>query len=91
MKKSILLALLLAFMSIFVFGGNELAIAKDVYVDGYHRKDGTYVKPHYRSSPDNTRNNNFSTYGNVNPYTGERGTKPRDNYNRNYNGYNNYR
>ncbi len=24
---------------------------KDVHVDGYYRKDGTYVKGHYRSSP----------------------------------------
>ncbi len=91
MKKLILSALLLAFTSILVFGSSELAMAKDVYVDGYYRNDGTYVKPHYMSSPNNTRNDNFSTYGNVNPYTGERGTKHRDNYNRNNNRYNNYR
>jgi hypothetical protein len=24
---------------------------KDVHVDGYYRKDGTYVKPHDRSHP----------------------------------------
>lgn len=27
---------------------------KKVYVQGYHRKDGTYVPPHYRSAPDST-------------------------------------
>jgi hypothetical protein len=48
----------------------------DVHVDGYYRKDGTYVQPHYRSNPDNTPNNNWSTQGNVNPYTGQEGTKP---------------
>lgn len=25
--------------------------AKTVYVRGYYRKDGTYVKPHFRSKP----------------------------------------
>ncbi len=48
----------------------------DVYVDGYTRKDGTYVQPHHRFSPDSTPNNNWSTQGNTNPYTGEQGTKP---------------
>lgn len=47
--------------------------AKDVYVEGYTRSDGTVVKDHYRTSPDSTVNNNFSTKGNVNPYTGEPG------------------
>ena len=47
----------------------------DVYVRGYTRKDGTYVRPHYRSSPDNSYNNNWSVRPNINPYTGQRGTK----------------
>lgn len=47
--------------------------AKDVYVEGYTRSNGTQVQGHYRSSPDSTINNNFSTQGNVNPYTGEEG------------------
>lgn len=47
----------------------------DVYVEGHIRSDGTYVAPHYRSSPNSTRNDNWSTRGNVNPYTGKRGTK----------------
>jgi hypothetical protein len=46
-----------------------------VHVRGYHRKDGTYVRPHYRSSPDGDFSNNWSTAGNVNPYTGARGTR----------------
>jgi hypothetical protein len=46
-----------------------------VHVRGYYRKDGTYVRPHYRSAPDGNFNNNWSTKGNVNPYTGEPGTK----------------
>jgi hypothetical protein len=43
------------------------------HVDGFTRKDGTYVEPHYRTNPDNNLNNNWSTKGNTNPYTGEDG------------------
>lgn len=32
-------------------------------VEGYHRKDGTYVRPHYRSNPDGIKSNNFSETG----------------------------
>lgn len=47
----------------------------DVYVQGYTRSNGTYVQPHYRSSPNSTTSDNWSTKGNVNPYTGQYGTK----------------
>lgn len=50
-------------------------VAEDVYVNGYTRKDGTYVPPHFRSAPDGNPNNNWSTYPNVNPYTGQQGTR----------------
>lgn len=58
----------------------------DTYVHGYTRRDGTYVQPHYRSNNDGVRDNNWSTQGNINPYTGQQGNKPL------YpsNGYNNY-
>lgn len=49
-----------------------------VYVSGYVKSNGTYVKPHYRTSANHTRNDNYSTKGNINPYTGSYGTKPRD-------------
>ncbi len=52
--------------------------ANDVFVKGYIKSDGTYVAPHYRSSPDSKVNNNWSTKGNVNPYTGSEGTKKRE-------------
>ncbi|GGA81753.1 SH3 domain-containing protein [Puia dinghuensis] len=42
-----------------------------VHVNGYYRKDGTYVQSHYRSSPDGNPYNNYSYPGNVNPYTGK--------------------
>jgi hypothetical protein len=55
------------------------SLKADVYVNGHTRSDGTYVSPHYRSSPNGTTYDNWSTRGNTNPYTGERGT--RDPYN----------
>jgi hypothetical protein len=45
------------------------------YVNGYYRRNGTYVKGHYRTNPDNSFYNNWSTKGNVNPYTGKVGTR----------------
>jgi len=50
----------------------------DVYVRGYTKKDGTYVQPHYRTSPNSTKSDNYSTKGNYNPYTGKEGTKNDD-------------
>lgn len=44
-------------------------------VRGYVKADGTYVQPHYRTEPNNTVYDNFSTFPNVNPYTGQVGTK----------------
>lgn len=75
MKKLVVIAMTLLMASSAAFA--------DVYVQGYYRKDGTYVAPHHRSSPNSTTYDNWSTKGNVNPYTGERGTKePHDNYGR---------
>jgi hypothetical protein len=46
-----------------------------VHVRGhYNRRTGTYVAPHYRSAPDHSRLNNWSTRGNYNPFTGKRGS-----------------
>ncbi len=42
-------------------------------VKGYTKKSGTYVQPHYRSSPDKSKFNNLSSKGNYNPYTGKKG------------------
>jgi len=50
------------------------ALADDTYVRGHTRKDGTYVQPHHRTAPDNSRGNNYGSQGNVNPWTGRAGT-----------------
>lgn len=51
------------------------SLSAQVHVNGYTKRDGTYVAPHYRSSPNSTTADNYSTTGNVNPYTGALGTK----------------
>lgn len=65
-----LLALLIAGVCLVT----SIATADD-WVNGYMRSDGTYVNGYYRTSPDSTTLNNYSTQGNVNPYTVQPGTK----------------
>ena len=47
--------------------------AQDVWVNGYYRSDGTYVRPHYQSRPDGQRWNNYGPSMNpsqdFNPYS----------------------
>jgi hypothetical protein len=45
------------------------------YVQPYTRQDGTYVQGHQQTNPNNTQLDNYGTRGNVNPYTGEIGTR----------------
>lgn len=59
--------------------------ARSSQVDGYVKRDGTYVAPHQRTTPNATRTDNWSSRPNTNPYTGQAGrvdpykpqTKPR--------------
>lgn len=57
----------------------ELSSFAQVSVRGYYRKNGTYVRPHQRTRPNHTVTDNYSFKGNVNPYTGEVGTKTNNN------------
>jgi hypothetical protein len=43
------------------------------YVQPYTRHDGTFVQGHYQTNPNSTTLDNWSTQGNVNPFTGEKG------------------
>jgi hypothetical protein len=54
------------------------AAAAQEYVQGYTKQDGTYVQGYMRSSPNDTKADNYSTRGNVNPYTGQPGTRSPD-------------
>lgn len=70
--------LLMAPVEAFAKGGNRGGGSKGgtTTVRGYTKKDGTYVQGHHRTAPDGRKGNNWSTRGNVNPYTGKPGTKP---------------
>jgi hypothetical protein len=50
----------------------------DEYVNGYFRKDGTYVEGYFKSNPNTTNKDNYSTQGNLNPHTGIEGTRAPD-------------
>lgn len=69
---------------LFVFGTMlsvvEESEAKSVWVKGYYRKDGTYVRGHYRTAPDGNPYNNYSFPGNYNPNTGKVTTGDPDKY-----------
>ena len=55
------------------------------FVHGYFRSNGTYVSPHFRSHADSVFSNNYSSFPNVNPYTGSIGTHHFPSYSPSYN------
>lgn len=70
MKKLIITTGLVLFAAI-----GSLFAQHPTYVNGYYRSNGTYVNGYYRTSPNHTRTDNYSYYGNYNPYTGKYGTR----------------
>ncbi len=74
MKKAQVLGLVGAFilvLGLFSFVDNAEAASR---VRGYYKSStGSYVAPHYRTSPNSSRFDNYSTKGNYNPYTGKKG------------------
>lgn len=51
------------------------AEARTTHVRGYYKPStGHYVAPHYKTTPNHSKFDNFSTKGNYNPYTGKKGT-----------------
>ena len=48
---------------------------QSVYVPGRVDSNGQYQQGYYRTAPNNTTLDNYSTRGNVNPYTGQAGTR----------------
>lgn len=46
----------------------------DNFTHGYTRRDGTYVQPHMKSEQNQYKFDNYSSRGNINPYTGSAGT-----------------
>lgn len=73
MKKFIFILLVtISLLFIAPLLSNEAEAASRVR--GYTKKNGTYVKPYFRSSPNRSKLDNWSTRGNYNPYTGKKGT-----------------
>jgi hypothetical protein len=83
MKKILLLLMIVVLLAgtAYAKGGHT------VNVHGYTRHNGTYVAPHHRTAPNGTKADNWSTRGNVNPYTGKEGTKEGYGYGSSINGY----
>ena len=70
MKKIIVLSIVLSF----IFAFSVLSAEAAVRVRGYYKPStGSFVMPHYRSNPDSSRFNNWSTKGNYNLFTGKKG------------------
>ena len=70
--RKIIAGLTLAFLLLISAGPAE---AKTVKVKGYFKPStGSYVMPSYRTSPNKTKLDNYSTKGNYNPYSGKKGT-----------------
>lgn len=54
---------------------SAVAEAKTVRVKGYYKPSiSRYVAPSYRTAPNHSRFDNYSTKGNLNPFTGKKGT-----------------
>ena len=65
-------------IAIALLAASIVGVSAQVQVNGHYRQNGTYVAPHWRSSPNSTTSDNWSTRGNVNPYTGQVGTRNND-------------
>jgi len=83
MKKHILV-LALSFCMALAFIGEASARGRlrsggfsnrSVPVRSHIRKNGTFVMPHFRTSPNRTIKDNWSTWPNFNPFTGKMGTR----------------
>jgi hypothetical protein len=44
------------------------------WVAPHYDRNGNFIQGHWQTNPDATKMNNWSTQGNVNPYTGQPGT-----------------
>lgn len=69
--KKLLLLIVLSFVFTTLTATNSEA--RTTRVGGSVRKNGSYVAPHYRTSPNRTKLDNWSSKGNYNPFTGKKG------------------
>jgi len=73
--KIFLISFLFSFLFFLSFVNLIAPVEALTRVRGYKKRNGTYVMPHYRTSPNRSLFDNWSTKGNLNPYTGKQGTK----------------
>ncbi len=70
--KKILIAILVMFVAVAV--SSVVVEAKTINVKGYYKPSiSRYVMPYYKTSPNKTKLDNYSTKGNYNPYTSKKG------------------
>jgi hypothetical protein len=74
MRKNLLFLMVLSLLLIFISPALAQYYGQDQSIRGHTRQNGTYVQPYHRTVPDHDPFNNYGTRGNVNPWTGERGT-----------------
>lgn len=67
-----------ALLFVVIFFVSAPCFAKNTRVKEHVTENGTYVPAHVRTTPNRTKNDNYSTRGNYNPYTGKPGKKKRD-------------
>lgn len=84
--KKVILFICCLFLLVFTFAQVN---PSNTYVKGYYRSNGTYVKGHYRTEANYTNRDNYTTYPNVNPYTGKKGYIKPDNKGLPVNNFNN--
>lgn len=70
--KKILIGVLIAVFAFSIFA--PISVEAATRVKGYIKKNGTYVAPHYKSPPNKSKFDNYSTKGNINPFSGKKGT-----------------
>ena len=66
-KETRMIKIIVSTAALVLFG---FAQADADYVRGYTQRDGTYVAPYQRTSPDRSPYNNYDFPGNYNPNTG---------------------
>ena len=80
-KLIVKLIYLLAFNLMFFQSSYGQVNTNAKWIPSYYTTYGKFVKGHYRTTQNNTINDNYSTSPNVNPYTGKKGyIKPNKNY-----------
>lgn len=70
--KKVLVSLIVGILVFSILTPNSVEAA--TRVRSYIKKNGTYVAPHYKTLPNKSKFDNYSTRGNINPFTGKKGT-----------------